>query len=45
MLVLLVLTKTTAAQNVVTLSCHRECGLYFLAVIFVAIMIITYNQN
>ena len=28
------LTKTTAAQNDVTLSYHRVRGLYFLAVVF-----------
>ena len=30
------LTKTTAAQNEVALSCHRVRGLYFLAVVFEA---------
>ena len=28
------LTKTTAAQNEVALSCHKVRGLYFLAVVF-----------
>ena len=32
----ILLTKTTAAQNEVALSYHRERGLYFLAVVFVA---------
>ena len=31
----ILLTKTTAAQNVATLSYHRLRGLYFLAVVFV----------
>ena len=32
-------TKTTAAQNEVALSYHRVWGLYFLAVVFAAIII------
>ena len=28
--------KTTAAQNEVTLSCHKVRGLYFLPVVFVS---------
>ena len=34
------LTKTTAAQNEVAISYHRVRGLYFLAVVFVATIII-----
>ena len=33
-------TKTTAAQNEVALSYHKVRGLYFLAVIFAATMIV-----
>ena len=32
---IIVLTKTTAAQNEVALTYHRVCGLYFLTVVFV----------
>ena len=32
-------TKTTAAQNAFTLSYHRVRGLYFLAVVFTAIVV------
>ena len=41
MLVLLyiLLTKTTAAQNEVMLSYHSVHGLYFLAVVFVATIV------
>ena len=35
-------TKTIAAQNEVALSYHRVRGLYFLAVIFVTTIHITY---
>ena len=33
------LTKTTAAQNEVALSCHKVRGQYFLAVVFVTTII------
>ena len=36
----ILLTKTTAAQNEVVLGYHRVRGLYFLAVIFAATMVI-----
>ena len=35
----ILLTKTTAAQNEVSLSYHRVRRLYFLAVVFVATML------
>ena len=35
----ILLTKTTAAQNEAALSYHRMCGLYFLAVVFVATIV------
>ena len=35
----ILVTKTTAAQNEGALSYHRLCGLYFLAVVFVAAVI------
>ena len=37
----ILLTKTTAAQNEIALSYHRVRGLYFLAVFFVATIVIT----
>ena len=36
---IIVLTKTTAAQNEVALSYHRVRGLYFLAVVFGATIV------
>ena len=40
----ILLTRTTAAQNEVALSCHRVRGLYFLAVVFVRGIVYTlYN--
>ena len=36
------LTKTTAAQTELALSYYRVCGLYFLTVVFVATIYITY---
>ena len=39
--IIIVLTKTTAAQNEVALSYHKVRGQYFLAVDFVAIMYTT----
>ena len=33
-IVIIPLTKTTAAQNAVALSYHKMRGLYFLAVVF-----------
>ena len=36
----ILLTKTTAAQNEVALSYHSVRGLYFLAVVFVATIVI-----
>ena len=40
----ILLTKTTAAQNEVALSCHSVRGLYFLAVVFVRGIVYTlYN--
>ena len=36
----ILLTKTTAAQNEVALSYHRVRGLYFLAVVFVATIVL-----
>ena len=36
----ILLTKTTAAQNEVALSYHRVRGLYFLAVVFVATILL-----
>ena len=35
----ILLTKTTAAQNEVVLSCHNVHGLYFLAVVLVGTII------
>ena len=35
----ILLTKTTAAQNGVALSYHKTHGLYFLAVVSVAIIV------
>ena len=44
---IILLTKTTAAQNEDALSYYRVCGLYFLAVVFVRsiveILLINYN--
>ena len=37
---IMLFTKTTAAQNEVALSYNRVRGLYFLAVVFVATIII-----
>ena len=36
----ILLTKTTAAQNDVALSCHNVRGLYFLAVVFVGTIVL-----
>ena len=41
---IMLLTKTTAVQNEVTLSYHRVCGLYFLAVIFASTIAICNGQ-
>ena len=38
-LTLILLTKTTVARNAVALSYHRVRGLYFLAVVFAAIIV------
>ena len=39
------LTKTTAAQNDVALTYHRMRGLYFLAVIFVRSIVLSYQHK
>ena len=38
MAIIILLTKTTAAENEAALSYHRVRGLYFQAVVFVAII-------
>ena len=39
------MTKITAAQNEVTLSYHKVRGLYFLAVIFAATIVVAIVLN
>ena len=43
MVLTILLTKTTAARNGVALSYHRVRGLYFLAVVFAAIILLLLN--
>ena len=43
--IIILLTKTTAAQNEVALSHHRVRGLYFLAVVFAATITITWRYS